>query len=525
MAICSIPQTANNTALFIQSLFDGCTDDIVVRILPSPTGRANRFLNVNSALTYEPPKAKHVYIGMFGHRLVRNEKGKRTADVNSCTNTGVVWADFDDTKNPVEVLQRVWRSKLPEPSIIVDSGGGLHCYWLLTERAGHEAVDVVKALAVVLGSDGSVCTTPQVMRLPGSYNVKDEFPEPPLCHIISFSEKRYSLSLFQNVLNVKPTQQNTRQPVVCLPQPAQGVTALLEADMPCIRRMANGVPKGHRNTALGRITKYLQLKDYSKERAWHEVTAWNLCCSPQENLRELRASFDGYWDNENLRLLGCALRNPVYQSILSDYCKGSECERGEAIGAIDFDESVDYNNRLLNRLYTPKNRITGYELIVYGVLLRHSEGLTTGKLMAKLTSPTGRMCMGESAVRRSLKQLRKLGFIQTITGNRRAGREDFHKAKRGGTYDTGFTVVTNGAINGAIDGRVTPEEFRVYVLLLRYAFRKGTCFPSLHTLALELGCEKQTVSGHIKRLEEADYIKRSYGYKQNRYKLFFRLLV
>lgn len=126
---------------------------------------------------------------------------------------------------------------------------------------------------------------------------------------------------------------------------------------------------------------------------------------------------------------------------------------------------------------------------------------------------------------KSIDTLRKKGFITVTPGNRRAGKENLYKAKPQGTYGLGYTLVSNGAINGAIDGRVTAGELRLYVLLIKYAYRKGNCYPSLSTLAKELRVKPQSVSIQLKALEQADYIKRSYRLFNGTEKLFLRLLV
>jgi hypothetical protein len=121
--------------------------------------------------------------------------------------------------------------------------------------------------------------------------------------------------------------------------------------------------------------------------------------------------------------------------------------------------------------------------------------------------------------------LEELGFIEVIEGNRRAGKKNLYKARPQGTYGLGYTLVSNGAISGAIDGRVTAGEFKLYVLLLKYAFNKGACYPSLDTLAKDLRSDKSRISKQLKKLEKSDYIKRSYKLFNGTEKLFISLLV
>jgi len=143
-----------------------------------------------------------------------------------------------------EVRERT--SGLPEPSIIVSSGHGIHLYWLLKERAGEAAVDVVKAIARATGADSRPAHKAAVMRIPGSVNVKRE---PVPCRIVEANWRRYDIALFESLLRVQRSMEKAV---------TYGVPELLRCDMPCMQAAAAGVPDGHRNFWLGRIVKWLQ---------------------------------------------------------------------------------------------------------------------------------------------------------------------------------------------------------------------------------------------------------------------------
>ena len=514
MAILAAQTT--ETQEFISLLHGGCGDLLVIREIDKQSKARNVFKRLDSALTYIPPQDKNVYIGMFAHN-------DRDATAGTATSAGALWADFDDTGDAAKVVARIQRAGLPQPSLTVSSGRGIHTYWLLAKRARPgEVVPVLKALATALGSDSSVCDAARIMRLPGSLNLK--YSPAVRCSIRSLSPLRYDLAHLQNILttHLQPARDLRLQPTRIV-QPVRdlhGVPELLESDMPCVRNMASGVKKGHRNDCLGRIIKDLERRGHNKAQTWDAVLRWNVLCSEPEDSRRLRSSFEYYW-REPYTLLGCAQDNPIVQSIYSDYCVGAECERRAVIGSIKLNDAVDYNNRILNRIGT----VSGYALICYAILQKHSEGLNTTQLRDKLRAADGTLCMGESMLRYSLKRLRSLGFILTIRGNTRAGQEDFHKVQPQSTYGTGFTLVSYGAVRGAVRGDVTADEFRLYCLLCRYARTKGRCYPSLQTLAKDLGVDASTVSRQLKKLERADYLKRCYGYKNNPWKLTYKLLV
>ena len=513
MAILAAQTT--ETQEFISLLHGECGDLLVVREI-NKQGNVNEFFTrLHTALQYIPPQDANVYIGMFAHR------GK-PATAETTTTTGALWADFDDTNDAAEVEARIRSAGLPQPSLTVNSGHGIHTYWLLDKRAqAGDVVPVLKALAVALGSDGSVCDAARIMRVPGSINHKDS-PAVP-CSILSVSPLRYNLN------DLRKTLTNQLQPARDLR--LQGVRSLLENDFACIHAMANGVRKGHRNTCLGRIAAWLKLCDFDESRAWAEVMQWNSLCSPPENLRVLRTSFESYWARD-YKLLGCVQENPVLQAVLSDYCAGAECSRKWLMADINFGGAIAYSNREISDLAN----WTGQELILYGVLLKSEKGMTTSQLQEALTSPaTGKPCMHSRLMMKCLKELRARGLVKTVRRNRHTGSEDFHRAENVKNWRTRYCLVSTGALHGAIDGRVSPAQFRVYVLLCRFAWRKrrksknelsGACFPSRVTLQKELEIKYgASITAHLRALERAGYISRSYGRDGNPYKLNIKLEV
>jgi hypothetical protein len=84
-------------------------------------------------------------------------------------------------KTPAEIRRAIDQTALPA-SVIVESGGGLHCYWLF--REGLEATEdnvaraesLMHALADHLAGDHAVAHSAALMRLPGTWNNKRETP-------------------------------------------------------------------------------------------------------------------------------------------------------------------------------------------------------------------------------------------------------------------------------------------------------------------------------------------------------------
>lgn len=96
------------------------------------------------------------------------------------------WIDVDDKSQPVGLMEKKSRSVLHllnsdiKPSLVVDSGNGIHAYWIVGAVApeDHKRLgEVNKRLAKKFGGD-HVHDIARVLRLPGFDNVK--VPENPL---------------------------------------------------------------------------------------------------------------------------------------------------------------------------------------------------------------------------------------------------------------------------------------------------------------------------------------------------------
>lgn len=503
----------------LQEISQGSNEYIEIREIGKSGKVKQHFIKPNEINKYDPPKNKDIYFGVFS----RNKKRGQGRD---CSTTRALWVDYDEGMEGLTVYERVKKVQsnikaagLPKPSVLVSSGNGIHAYWILKERQ-QEVQEILKAMALATNGDMRATDKARIMRLPNTLNVKD-INSPLKCEIV-----QADYSLIYDLEDIKAALgsyigQAKEKLLQVKPEPTNTLINSINPDRPCIKAILQGVQEGERNFALGRLTKWLQVKGYTKAKSQRIIIKWNKLNNPPEQVDKVIRDFNSYWHGD-YKLLGCMIDNPELQQILYKYCNRPECKFTMAIGNIGLDNTVKYNNRLLKDLY----KLTGNDLIVYGLLMRHKEGLSTSLLVEKLTSrTTGKPCMSKPTRLKSLETLEKLGFIEVIKSNRRAGKENLYKAIPQGTYGLGYTLASNGAINGAIDKRVTAGEFKLYVLLLKYAFSKGACYPSLDTMAKELRTTPNNISTLLYRLEKADYIKRVYKVFEGIEKLDIRLLV
>jgi hypothetical protein len=117
-----------------------------------------------------------------------------------------LWVDLDCDNDPQQratALEEL-RTFKPKPSMILDSGGGWHAYWLWTEplplpddAARQRAAGLLRGLFLALGADPEyVKSVASIMRLPDSINTKPERGGAIVTLVEFAPERRYSLTDF-----------------------------------------------------------------------------------------------------------------------------------------------------------------------------------------------------------------------------------------------------------------------------------------------------------------------------------------
>jgi len=90
----------------------------------------------------------------------------------------------DPARFKKRVLHHLFALHMP-PSVIIDSGGGYHCYWLLRQtvpidEANRDDVEVIQhGWVQMVNGDSGAADLRRVLRLPGSYNHKPGFADRP----------------------------------------------------------------------------------------------------------------------------------------------------------------------------------------------------------------------------------------------------------------------------------------------------------------------------------------------------------
>ena len=266
----TVDEQIEHALRFMAAVFDP-QDCVEVRLLPA--GRSRWFeMNTladaraamveavaNNARERDP---QNVYVGA-NPRGARGQRKK--ADVPLAR---VVFADFDGGTTVAEALQRVRGADLPEPSIVIVSGGGVHVYWLLAEPISDMAAwtATMKGIIAALGSDKSIHNPDRIMRMPGTRNVKPERPGRPMCHIVSMNDTRHAITAFP----VKATRAHAAEPAKRQrrPKPAAGAADLCDDGYVF---MVTGQVDGERRPALYRIARDMWARGWEQDRIHDEI--------------------------------------------------------------------------------------------------------------------------------------------------------------------------------------------------------------------------------------------------------------
>jgi len=123
-----------------------------------------------------------VYFGVCTRYEIPDKDGKISGNLETVAECPALWVDIDCAKQGIAGADAIAALQyLPHPpSLIVNSGGGLHAYWLLEEpvdvSVGQHNREVVTAclrqLAMVLAGDLQCAELARILRLPGTMNSK-----------------------------------------------------------------------------------------------------------------------------------------------------------------------------------------------------------------------------------------------------------------------------------------------------------------------------------------------------------------
>lgn len=411
--------------------------------------------------------------------------------------------DYPKGFNHKDVLNR-FRDINLKYHMLVDSGHGYHVYVYLEESDDFERVNkVTKAIATKIGSDLGATKITQILRVPCTYNVKDRRKMVKVIHMQEdVNHKRYNIDdLYKRFcyeedlgkdVNIRYLHNNTNMKL-------------------CVAEIIENGSKEHCNNAdLQKIVVELRHKNKSLEHVKHIASEWNIKNEISWSKNELEYQTE-----------------KMYKDLITVNFGCDSCSKREECVAINCSNFV-YNEdeKILDMTesdmrYLKKNTRKGMrfmdanELVVYGILKNHREGLSREEIIKELTYK--KKCLfAKNALTKILNNLEDNKFIQSETVN----RFKFYKITETRSKIELKYQISYAATYECIKGHITPDELRLYNFM-RYLHHKeqrenpqalkGNLFQMTQVeIAKELGVTQGRVSQMINNLLEEKIISPFY---------------
>lgn len=395
--------------------------------------------------------------------------------------------------------------------MLVDSGNGYHAY-VLTENADNEEdlkklLELNSTLAQKLNADVNAVKPTQVLRVPTTLNYKDK-NKPKRCNLMFISDNdkqiEYNLDNMYNKNVFKEENTNIKY---------------LKKDIipPCIVNILNGVEQGQRHFCLGRLTKYFQLHNYSKEATWQIVLEWNTKCKPQQsNIEALEEDFNSFWQGD-YKLMGCVCKDKAIQEIINNYCDKYNCKKKDKYEIVYLVKPIHYEYKILSKIKPVyrggrKYMLSGNAIAIISVL-KNRGMINTNQLIEELTSTiTKKCCMSRPTMINALKELEEMKVIEIIKSSNK-NNPDNYRLLDIRCLDSEKATISYHATQRYIDGAIGQVAFRLYCYML-YNITRGINVVQ-EQMAIDLGVTQQAISKAITELEKARFLNIIVDYSIN----------
>lgn len=207
---------------------------------------------------------------------IYNLRGGRTS--NNVQFLTCLYVDIDGV-TPEEAEQRLCKSDLPKPTMMVNSGGGVHYYWFFNRPAQANGdyycfIKTWRKLAThftnQLQGDPQCVDIARLLRIPGTINTKRGvtsellYFNPEVTYSIMALHKQYNVTQAPTTTQVK--QAKTNKPVATKPKQKQvlaknrhyeeeqdntsGYSRQVKEDLLTLTKLRNGNTEGYRHTLL-----------------------------------------------------------------------------------------------------------------------------------------------------------------------------------------------------------------------------------------------------------------------------------
>jgi hypothetical protein len=275
---------ANNLTDFLKVLYQHCKPDafINLRFLPSAENRFVPLVKSNTVpFIVNSHQSQNCYFGVATRIDGDGTKG-------GIVEIPALWCDIDILEGSpgYDQFVQTYKNFLLKPSMIIESGGGYHIYWLLKEPSSKEEIpkveDLLKRIASHLGGDMAAAEAARILRVPGTYNLKYT-PRRRITIGHFHPEKQYNLDDFDLLPPLSAGERGSGDQ----PHPLGWQKDLLK-----------GVSDGERNISITRLAGRYIGKGLSREEIIPILLDANSRFKPPLEMKELEMILDSMMKTE-----------------------------------------------------------------------------------------------------------------------------------------------------------------------------------------------------------------------------------
>jgi DNA-binding HxlR family transcriptional regulator len=488
---------------FFKIVFPSIEDDEFYRIMQTTDKYtdAKFFNDIDEMNEYIE---NHKYINTYFNLSTTNGIGGTEEDIFT---RSVLAFDFDkklfDSLEAKDIMFKFKKLGLWY-HILVDSGHGYHAYICIEPTVDiNKVIEVTKAIGNKIGADPDAMKTTQVLRVPYTFNMKDE--KAKQVNIINMFEKntikRYDLNKLYNRFcrNMKDTISNINSKNIL-----DNNTTLRK----CIKDiLENGSKDGNKNLDLQKIVVSLRRMNKSLNEVLNLTKEWNE--KSENKFDEYTLEYQTTYMYESINKCsydckGCSYTKDCYNVVESDF----EYEESE--------EMINMEYKITRKLHNTKrlDNIDGNQLLLLNVLKHWDKPMNVQEIIKRITYK-GKCRLSEKTIRSTLKELEEGEFVTIKNGIKNKGIADSYilnpiKAKINEIFTMSYfpTLI-------CIYGIISPSELRLYTRMrflhdknIKINKSKGNVFRiNQEELSKDLGTDKKNISTMIHNLIESKILE------------------
>lgn len=412
--------------------------------------------------------------------------------------------DFDEKdlkeKCNIEYIQAKFKEIGLYYNAIVSSGNGFHYYIFLEPTTDIDlVVEVTKKLASLLGADTKATLPTQILRLPYTYNIKEES-----------NKKLVKLVYLDNEARRKNINQLAKRFLlkagICNSKNIEYTINSTNIPSCIVKLLQNGSLEGSRNTDLQKIVISLRLRNKSLETVLNVTNEWNNRNTNKLNQNELEYQTEYIYENVKYTDLGCT------------ECESKDNCWNRTVSQFDFPSDYELLTmaETTTKYLKKSNRkgikqMNGNQILIYSVLKCHADGLYKDEIIKEMTYKDKKLkkttvTLSDKTLRNTLKELEENKLITVeMVGQKKLYKVKETRNKIELTYNISFAAAYE-----CIKNNITTDELRLYNYM-RYLHNKeqrenskalkGNILQVNQTdLAKALGVTQQRISKMIESL-------------------------